>query len=151
MEPQDPAYLARSLYEYWNARKLERLGELVATDAEILVIGSGARFRGPSGAIEHARIWADAFPDGHIAIDRMIAVGGRVVVEYTETGTHTGPLRSSSGSIPGSGRSVTLNLCDILEIEEGKIRSIRSFFDSGSLLMQIGLISETGTTTRLKT
>jgi predicted ester cyclase len=151
MEPQDNVYLARSLYEYWNERDFERLAGLVAVDGEVLVEGSGARFRGPPGAIEYSRIWTDAFPDGRIDINHMIAAGDFVAVELTGRGTHTGPLRSTSGTIPATGRSVTLDICDVLEIHGEHIRAIRSYLDSGSLLMQIGLISETGTATRLRT
>jgi predicted ester cyclase len=151
MDVQDSVYLARSLYEFWNHRELEKLAGLVATDCEILVAGSGERFKGPPGAIESSRIWADAFPDGRVEVDHIIAAGDFVAVELTAKGTHTGVLRSSTGTIPATGRSITLDICDVVEIRGEKIQTIRSYLDSGSLLMQLGFISASGTTTRLRT
>ena len=43
-----------------------------------------------------------------------------------------------------TGKSVTLQLCDVFEIENGKIKALRSYFDSASLLTQIGVMPETG-------
>jgi predicted ester cyclase len=65
-----------------------------------------------------------------------------VVVEFTGRGTHTGALVTSAGSIPATGRSVTLKLCDILEFTDGKIRRQRTYFDSGSLMAQLGLTTQ---------
>jgi steroid delta-isomerase-like uncharacterized protein len=87
-------------------------------------------------------MWADGFPDGKVTIDRTIASGDNVVVEYTGTGTQTGTLRGPGGDIPATGRSVTLHLCDVHEIRDGKIRKVSSYFDSASLLEQLGVMPE---------
>ncbi len=148
---QDNAYVARSLYEYWNDRDFDRLGGLVVDSAEFLIIGSGSRYVGPAGAIEYARSWAEAFPDGKIEVDHLISAGDLVVVEFTGRGTHTGPLRMSGKTVAATGRSITLDLCDVLEIQNERIHSLRSYFDSGSLLIQLGAVMELGTETRVRT
>jgi ketosteroid isomerase-like protein len=61
-------------------------------------------------------------------------------VLYRGRGTHTGTLKNASGEIPATGREVTLDLCDVLTIKDGKAMSIRTYFDSGSLLAQLGLM-----------
>lgn len=148
---QDNAFLARSLYEYWNDRDFDRLGGLIAESGELLVIGSGSRYTGSSGAVEYARMWAEAFPDGKIEIDHIITAGDFAVVEFTARGTHTGPLRISGKALSATGRSITLDICDVIEIQAERIHSLRSYFDAGSLLMQLGLIVEAGTETRVRT
>ena len=140
--PQDNVRIARSLYDYWNERQFDKVAELIAPDGEIVLVGSDTRFRGPSGAIEFSRMWADGFPDGRVKIDNVIASGDHVVLQFTGTGTQTGPLRSPTGEIPPTGRSITLNLCDIHEIRDGTIRRVQSYFDSASMLMQLGVIPE---------
>jgi len=139
---QDNADIARSLYEYWNSRELERNAELMLEEGEVVLVGSDTRFRGPDGMLEFDRMWAGAFPDGRVTIDRVIASGDHVCVEYTGRGTHRGTLRSPGGDIAPTGRSVTLHLCDVLEFRDGKIRSLRSYFDSASLLQQLGVMPE---------
>jgi predicted ester cyclase len=94
------------------------------------------------GAIEFSQMWADGFPDGRVKIDIVVAAGDHVVVQYTGKGTHTGALRSPAGEIPATGRSVTLDLCDVQEIRDGKIRSVQSYFDSASMLMRLGIMPE---------
>ena len=54
---------------------------------------------------------------------------------------------SPGGDIPATGKSVTLELCDVFKIEDGKIKSLRSYFDSASLLMQLGVMPEAGVAT----
>jgi steroid delta-isomerase-like uncharacterized protein len=140
--PQDNVRIARSLYDNWNERQFDKIAELMAPDGEIVLVGSDTRFRGPSGAIEFSQMWAGGFPDGRVKIDNVIASGDHVVVQYTGTGTQTGPLKSPTGEIPATGRSITLDLCDIHEIRDGTIRRVQSYFDSASMLMQLGVIPE---------
>jgi steroid delta-isomerase-like uncharacterized protein len=144
MGQQDNVDIARKFYEYWNAREFDGLAELVAEDGEIVLVGSDTRFRGPNGSLEFSRMWADGFPDGKVKIDRTVASGDTVVLEFTGTGTHTGTLRGPAGEIPATGRSVTLQLCDVHDIRDGKIQRVGSYFDSASLLQQLGVMPEAG-------
>jgi predicted ester cyclase len=136
------AEIARQLYDRWNARDFDRVAELMANDGEIVLVGSDTRFRGPDGALEFSRMWADGFPDGRVEVDRTVASGDYVCVELTGRGTHTGTLRGPGGDLAATGRSVTLHLCDIYEIRNSKIRSIHSYFDSASMLTQLGVMPE---------
>ncbi len=71
----------------------------------------------------------------------MVAAGDTVVVEFTGRGTHTGPLVTSMGEIPATGRSLTLKLCDVLEFRDGMVTMQRTYFDTGSMMVQLGLMS----------
>ena len=131
---------ATSLYELWNARDFDRYAGMFTDDAEITIVGAGETFRGREGALRFAQMWADAFPDGRVQIDRVIADGDTIAVEHTGRGTHTGTLAGPAGEIPATGRQVTLQLCDVHELEGGKIRRFRTYFDTASLLGQLGLM-----------
>lgn len=132
--------IAREFYAAWNERDFERAAALVADDGELLIVGTGERRTGPQGSIEYSRMWADAFPDGRVEITRTIAEGDHVVVLFRGRGTHTGTLRSAAGDIPATGKQVTLDLCDVYEIRGGKVKTNWTYFDSGSLLTQLGLL-----------
>lgn len=144
----DNTTLARSLYEGWNERDFDQLAEAMAPDGEISVVGTGDVFKGPEGSRRYNKMWADGFPDGVITVDNIIGSGDQVVVEFTGRGTHTGTLVTSMGSIPATGRSLTLKLCDVTEFREGKVKSQRNYFDSGSLMAQLGLGAEQAVTTK---
>ena len=87
-------------------------------------------------------MWADGFPDGTVTVERVIASGDYVVVEFTGRGTHTGTLVTSMGEIPATGRSLTLQLCDVMEFKDGKVRDQKTYFDTGSMMAQLGLAAE---------
>jgi predicted ester cyclase len=84
-------------------------------------------------------MWDTAFPDGMVTVDRVIAQGDHVVVEFTGRGTHTGTLTTPAGAIPATGRSVTLQFLDVLEFTDGKVASQRTYFDTGSMMAQLGI------------
>lgn len=147
MADSDTISIARRLYEDWNERDFDHLAGLLAEDGEILLVGSGTSFRGPEGARQFAQMWANGFPDGRVTVDKVAASGNQVTIEHTGRGRHTGTLQSPAGEIPATGKSVTLQLCDVFTIEEGKITSLRSYFDSASLLTQLGVMPETGVAT----
>ena len=44
--------------------------------------------------------------------------------------------------IPATGRSLTLQLCDVMEFRNGKVQSQRTYFDTGSMMAQLGLGAE---------
>ena len=138
----DNVTLVRSLYDSWNARDFDVMDDAMAPDGTITFMGSGEVLTGREGSRTYSEMWARGFPDGRVTIDTIIAEGDRVVVEFTGRGTHTGTLRTSMGDIPATGRSVTLRLCDVIDLEKGKVKAQRSYFDTGNMMAQLGLTSE---------
>ena len=137
----DNSRLARRLHEAWNERNFDEIAEATAPKGKITIVGSGDTFEGVAGSRAYNKMWADAFPDGKVTVNRVIASGDYAVVEFTGQGTHTGTLKTSMGDIPATGRSLTLQLCDVMEFKNGKVRSQKTYFDSGSMMAQLGLTS----------
>ena len=138
----DNADLARRLHEAWNERNFDEMAEATAPDATITIVGSGDTFEGADGSRAYNTMWADGFPDGKVTVDRVIASGDYAVVEFTGRGTHTGTLVTSMGDIPATGKSLTLQLCDVMEFKDGKVQSQTTYFDSGSMMAQLGITAE---------
>lgn len=143
----DNVSFIRSLYDAWNVRDLDAQADATAPDGVITVVGTGDVFEGPEGTRKYAQSWVSGFPDGQVTVDNILADGDRVVVEYTGRGTHTGTLETSMGPIAPTGRSVTIKLCDVVELADGKITRQRSYFDTGSIMAQLGLLDQQGATT----
>jgi steroid delta-isomerase-like uncharacterized protein len=138
----DNAQIARSLYEAFNQRDMEQIAAAVAPDGILTVVGTGEQFVGAEGARQYNRMWLEGFPDGKATVESVYAAGDTVVVEFRGEGTHTGTLRTSMGDIPATGRSATLQLCDVYEFENGKVKTQRAYFDSGALMVQLGLLTQ---------
>ena len=142
----DNENFVRSLYDAWNERRFDVQAEAMASDGKVVIAGTGDVFEGPDGARRYASGWATGFPDGRITVDNVVAAGDTVVAEVTGRGTHTGTLETSMGAIPATGRSLTLKLCDVVEMKDGKIQTQRTYFDTGSMMAQLGLAAEQSAT-----
>jgi ketosteroid isomerase-like protein len=133
------ASIARSTYDAWNDRDFDRFSEILK-DGEILIVGTGDRLKGSAGARQFAEMWGTAFPDGRVQIDNVVESGSNVVLEFTGTGTHTGPLRTPMGEFDPTDKPLVLKLCDVWTFaSDGTPTELRTYFDSGSMMAQLGL------------
>ena len=55
--------------------------------------------------------WRAAFPDGRVTITNVIAEDDWVVVEFTNSGTNTGSLRTAVGDFPPTNRKIEVSYC----------------------------------------
>jgi steroid delta-isomerase-like uncharacterized protein len=138
MSAQKNAELGRASYDAWNERDFDRLVSFGANDVQVVLVPFGNVMHGPEGYRQYADGWASAFPDGRIEITRIMADDNGAVVEFIGRGTQTGPLSSPSGTIPATGKRVEIQFCDVLEMTGGKISRLRSYFDSATMLRQLG-------------
>ena len=81
-------------------------------------------------------------PDTHFAIERATAlVDGRVLVEATVSGTHTGELALPYGvAVEATGRAVSLPFLFVMSFVDGLLHRERLAFDHLGLLAQIGAV-----------
>ena len=133
----------RAVYDALNDRDYDRAAKNIAEGAVILSVATGDVYRGRSGFLELARGWGAALPDLRLALTNVAGDGQRAVAEYEIFGTHTGSLVTPRGHIPPTGMDVQVRVCDVIELADGKISHIRSYFDSVALLRQLGIIAGT--------
>ena len=70
----------------------------------------------------------------------MMVAGDWAVVEFVNRGTQTGPLESSLGTFPPSGRSMEVRYCSVMRVRDGMVVEGRDYYDSASIVAQLGLI-----------
>ena len=70
------------------------------------------------------------------AIDDLVAEDDKVVLRWSTTGTHTG----SYGSVPPTGRVVTMNGVDVYRLAGGRIVEAWSMWDGLAAYQQLGLV-----------
>jgi steroid delta-isomerase-like uncharacterized protein len=126
--------------ELFNAGKYEEFVDGYSEDAEFTSPLGGT----VKGRKAIAEIWnrnKQAFPDSKVTIDRIVAEGDTVAVEYTFSGTNTGALQFPSGeTAPATNKKVTGPAVDIVVYKNGKVVLHRQYFDQVPGLIQLGLM-----------
>ena len=130
--------LARKQIDIFNAGDWEQFRETLAADSRYDELGTQRKIEGPEKVVELFKSWKTAFPDVAGTVTSAIASGNKAVLEVTWKGTHTGPLESPEGTIPASGRRQETPAACFFTFEGDKIKESRHYFDSMTLLKQIG-------------
>ncbi len=102
-------------------------------------VATQSKAAGADQVVEAWRGWATALPDSNATFESAFVSGGKVVLEMTWRGKHTGPMQSPKGEIPATGKSIEMRACQIVEVEGGKAKSMRQYFDMMTMMQQLGL------------
>lgn len=62
-------------------------------------------------------------------------------MEFLNRGTQTGPLHSSLGDFPPSGRKMEVRYCSVMRVQGGKVVEGRDCCDSASIARQPRLVA----------
>lgn len=82
-----------------------------------------------------------AAPDRASSDVVLFAEGDHVVEQARYTGTHTGTWRYPNGTeIPATGKELDFPFVGVFHVEDGKISSIRIYYDQVEVLTQLGLM-----------
>ena len=135
MATLDNSGIIREMYAAWNDKDLDRYASCATADARMTHVPFGTKL----GFREYGEGWARAFPDGKIELMNLVAQGDFVVGEFTGRGTHTGTLKGPTGEIPATGRRVEMSFVEVYRLRNGKISEGRIYFDTGTMLAQLGI------------
>jgi steroid delta-isomerase-like uncharacterized protein len=130
--------VAREQVDAFNSGDWERVRTGLASDSHFDEIGTGRKFDGPEKIVELFKGWKQAFPDAAGTVTSALASGDTAVLEVTWKGTQTGPLTMAEGTIPASGKQHETPAAILFTFEGDKIKESRHYFDSLTLLKQIG-------------
>jgi steroid delta-isomerase-like uncharacterized protein len=130
--------IAREQVDAFNNGDWERLEAGLAADASYNELATQRKVDGPEKIVELFKGWKTAFPDAAGTVTSAVGSGSTAVLEVTWKGTHTGPLATAKGTIPASGKTQETPAAFVFTFAGGKIKESRQYFDSLSLLNQIG-------------
>lgn len=127
---------ALRLYELINAGQVDRVGDLVTADylEHDPLPGQGA---GREGFIDRFSILVGALAP-HFSIEDTVSEGDRVVVRWTNTGTHVGEF----AGIPATGGTFTISGVDIYRVEGDLLAEHWHVVDQLAMLGQLGLLPQ---------
>src|SRR5262249_15647388 len=94
--------------------------------------------KGPAALKQLVDTYMGAFPNGRCTVEEVISEGSNVVVRWTAKATHTGNLLH----IAPTGKNVSVAGVDIYQFGNGKIQSIRIYWDAMGFAQQIEMGSK---------
>src|SRR5262245_53723668 len=142
MAEQQALNLARGGIEAFSSNDWQRFKEGLAADAIYEELATGLWVQGPDQIVQAIQGWKQAFPDARGTITNAFASGNMVCLEITWEGTHTGPMAGPGGTIPASHKRTETSAVQVITIGGDKVKHTRHYFDSMSLLKQIGAIPQ---------
>lgn len=132
-----PRQLLDAWLEAWNTHDMQLASDLLAEDVEYFDIGFSGILRGRAAALEQGvSVFQRGLPDLHWALRGEPIVGADAIAwEWTLTGTNTGTW----GGIPATQQPIQLKGVSLMRVRGGKISSVSTFYDTGTLNRQLGL------------
>jgi steroid delta-isomerase-like uncharacterized protein len=97
------------------------------------------KFKGKKAILESLKAWKTAFPQGTAEVTNQIALGDHVTSEVLYKATHTGPLVSSTGTVPATNKPVVLKTMVLSTFRDGLIQRERTYFDQTDFMRQLGI------------
>jgi steroid delta-isomerase-like uncharacterized protein len=133
----DNTATVKRMYELLNNRDVDGFGNLLADDFVEHEVAPGLEPT-KDGVKAFFRMYMDAFPDLRMAPEDVVSSGDKVVVRARGTGTHRGEFMG----MPATGKSIDVELIDIMEFRDGLVREHWGITDSLKMMQQLGAVPE---------
>ena len=138
MTDKSVADLAKEQVLAYNAKDWDRARAALAPEVVYEEVGTHRKLKGVDDVLTAWKGWATAIPDSRASFQSEMVSGNTAVLEITWTGTHDGPLQTPNGEIAPTGKKIELRAIQVVDIANDRVKSVRQYFDMGTLLQQIG-------------
>ncbi len=129
----DTSSIHHEMFDCVQARDFGRLRDLYHPECQYEA--SDGTTGGIDIAVGVAETYTAAFPDLSFEIRHEFACGDMSVIEFRATGTQTGDLEG----VPATGRRVEVDVCNVVEVRDGRVYREREYFDALSMMQQLGV------------
>ncbi len=121
---------------FWNAHDIPGVLTYYNDDITWYNIATAEVFQGKEAVRGYLTRLLAAFPDLRFEVNHKIARGKNVAEQWVIRGTHRGTFMG----IPPTGQRVEIPGMSMLEMRDGKFLSDHFYFDSGTVMRQLGLL-----------
>jgi uncharacterized protein (TIGR02246 family) len=132
-----PNAVADAFVAALNGRDPDAIFDLLADDATY-VTPRGETVTGSTMVNKMMCASWGTFPDGRLVEVRRFLDGDVVVIQARQAGTNTGPIGWAGGAA-ATGRSVDIDQCYVLDVRDGRVRSVHLYMDRLTVNEQLGL------------
>jgi steroid delta-isomerase-like uncharacterized protein len=130
--------IAKALITAYNEKNWGGVKGMLAADAVYDEKATHRQIQGAGEIIDAWQNWAKSIPNSKATFVREFASGDTAIFELVWKGVHAGPLQTPTGTIPASKGLVEFPACQVLQVEDGKVKSVSHYFDMLTLLTQTG-------------
>jgi len=126
--------VVRDFFAARNGHDTEKMFALYSEDFKFEDVPFGAVANGKD---QYRRMWSQFFgalSDVKFELNSVVASGELVATEWTFSATQTGDFHG----VPATGRSFSVRGMSIFGIRQGKVRKKTDYWDSASMLRQLG-------------
>lgn len=135
-----PTTIHKEMAKLWNDRDFDGLRKLCHSGYSYTGGDGKEMTGGPEVGIRIAQMFATAFPDGKLEVKKVYAQGDTAIAEMIGRGTQKGEFM---GLAP-TGKSVTIHICNVMELRDGKAYREREYMDMLSVMTQLGAVKAPG-------
>ena len=118
-----------------NYLKGHDVGPVMADDVEFTVMGTGAVHKGPEAVHGMLQYFYNIAFDAQAELREVVYGENNASAEFDLVGKHVGEF----AGIPATGKDVRVPLCVNYDLEDGKIKRARVYFEMPVLLQQLGI------------
>ena len=138
---QSPVDIAQAQIIAYNEKNWDAAAAVLAPGCVYDEVATQRRIQGVDDVLTAWRGWATALPDSQATFHSTVTSGNTVVLEMTWRGTQSGPLQTATGQIPPSGKKIEIRACQVVDVANDKVQSVRHYFDMATMLQQLGALS----------
>jgi steroid delta-isomerase-like uncharacterized protein len=138
MPQKSVADLAKEQVIAYNEKDWDRARAALAPEVVYDEVGTHRKLKGVDDVLTAWKGWATAIPDSRATFHSETVSGNTAVLEITWKGTHSGPLNTGEREIPATGKKIELRAIQVVDVADDRVKSVRQYFDMGTLLQQIG-------------
>lgn len=123
----------------YNDKNWDAANKSLASDVTYDEVATQRTLKGTADVLKAWKGWGEAFPDSKASFDGAHVSGNTVFLELTWRGTQTGTLHAPAGTIPATNKKIEMRAIQVVDVADGKARSIRHYFDMATMLQQLGV------------
>jgi steroid delta-isomerase-like uncharacterized protein len=132
------ADVQRRLIDALNRRDSEAFAALFAPTAVVHDPAYREPLEGRDMIREEIESFFETFPDLQVTPRRLIEAGDTLAADARFTGTHRGPLVTSTGDVPPTGRRVEFDAAGFFQLDgQGRILEENRYYDLAGLAAQL--------------
>lgn len=133
--------VVRVIFDAFNSGNIEQAVALCADDFVLEDIPAGLTLQGPEGMHAWLSNWLTAAPGARADLKVIYGEGDLVATEHHGVATHTGPMMLPDGTtLPPTGRTIDLWFGEFFKVRDGKLVSMRAYYDLATVMRQLGLM-----------
>ena len=135
---QNKQIMRRMIEEIWNQGNLALIPEIYTTDCVVTTSSSPQPFVGHEGIKQWVESNRAMMPDLVMAFPEVVAVPGKTVTVWTLTATQTGPMVTPGGTMPSTGKKISVSGMSIDYLKDGKCVKEVVVNNALDMMMQMG-------------